>query len=247
MYFWAKWRYAAVTVSGLCSQWRTSPGRHTSCSTLSLIRGWLCKLLTSQVPFAASVWVSWEICFWNAPSWSQPPHRKCNCSETTILWGAWATWGGPEVWNTMKKERQTDRQTESKTGQGTPWCQMCERWRDEAILAVDPPATPVDATCSKDEVSGWAPLTFLTYKIMSKINGWFKPLRFGILSYVAINNWNKTYRNMEIINTFHKSNTCNLHQNQETEYCQHFGSCFCPIPVMASPWLSDALTSSILE
>lgn len=141
-------------------------------------------------------------------------------------------WGGPEGWNTMKRERQTDRQR-ARWGQGAPRCQTCEGWRVEAILAVNPPATPVDATCSK-EVSGWAPLRFLNYKIMSKINSWFKPLCFGILSYVTINNWNKTYRNREIINTFHKSNTCNLHQNQETEYCQHLGSCFWPIPVMAS-------------
>lgn len=51
----------------------------------------------------------------------------------------------------MEGEKEAGR---GGTGQGTPKCQTREGGRDEVIFAVDPAATPADATCLRDEVSG---------------------------------------------------------------------------------------------
>lgn len=80
-----------------------------------------CWLMTPRLGhkklFADSSWVSWSICFWDPPPWSQPPWRNCDNPETTILWEAWAMWGGPDVWNTLEKEGEG----EVREGRGKGW------------------------------------------------------------------------------------------------------------------------------
>ena len=126
----------------------------------------------------------WKICFWNAPSWSQWPHRKCDYSEMTILW---SIWGGLKVWSIMERERERER--------GSLRLQTCEWGRDAAALAADPESP---RWCHEQQ--RWS-IRLSSSRIPNppnhgKINGWFKPLSFGIPSYVAGDNWNITYRNV---------------------------------------------------